>query len=99
MQYGDEIDNDCDGEIDEEECDRKGIYVLDHLYLAATLYLQLLVEQFWPDQMSYNFVGAIWFCKDKHQWSMLGEIFGVNSSLKWLDARLDARYYNSPYTQ
>lgn len=25
MQYGDEIDNDCDGEIDEERVDGKGI--------------------------------------------------------------------------
>ena len=25
MQFGDEIDNDCDGEIDEEECDRLGM--------------------------------------------------------------------------
>lgn len=25
MQYGDEIDNDCDGEIDEERADGKGI--------------------------------------------------------------------------
>ena len=24
MTYGDEIDNDCDGEIDEEECDKEG---------------------------------------------------------------------------
>ena len=25
MQYGDEIDNDCDGEIDEERADGKGM--------------------------------------------------------------------------
>lgn len=25
MIFGDEVDNDCDGEVDEEDCDGKGL--------------------------------------------------------------------------
>lgn len=36
MEYGDEIDNDCDGDVDEEECDGKGQY--NTLYQLTVAY-------------------------------------------------------------